>query len=179
VEQVVVPDKGAPLAIEFGTSGRFFYPDPTKVNTTIEVVTASCDTLAVVGKPNASKPDKVVKSAAKDEGAGTRDAKEQLDFIVGGGRFIFDVAAEVVVRMGGRPKSSAQRRSARVLAGRIMKEHGHRPMHVIRDLPQVLLLIATPTRMEALVDRFLERDLTYDSDAEFTEELVPRRSHQD
>jgi hypothetical protein len=69
-------------------------------------------------------------------------------FGLAGKRYILDIAAKVYLKMGARPKNSAQMRAARVLAGRLMTEDGHRTIHVERDLPQVLLALLTPTRAE-------------------------------
>jgi len=79
------------------------------------------------------------------------------------GRFVFDIAAEVVVRMGGRPSSKPQSRAARMLAGRLMTEHGHRPMHTERDLPLVMALIHTPTVMETCLENIIDAGVVYDA----------------
>jgi len=80
----------------------------------------------------------------------------------GRGRFVFDISADVVVRMGGRPSSKAQIKSARMLAGRLMKEHGHRPVHIVRDIPIVMSMILTPTAMERSVDAIINSGVVYD-----------------
>jgi len=50
--------------------------------------------------------------------------------------------------MGARPSTAAQIRSAKILAGRLMVEDGHRALHVERDMPDVLLALLSPTEAE-------------------------------
>jgi hypothetical protein len=76
-----------------------------------------------------------------------------------GTSFILEVAAEVHLRMGGRPTTDAQRRKAKQLAARLMLEKGHRHIHTERDLPMVLLALMSPTKFEASVDLWLKTTL--------------------
>jgi hypothetical protein len=62
--------------------------------------------------------------------------------------FVVDTACDVVNRIGRRPTSEAGIVAARRLAARIMQEHGHRPAHIVRDLPQVMILVCSPTVAE-------------------------------
>jgi hypothetical protein len=64
------------------------------------------------------------------------------------GLYISEVAARVHIQMGGRPVQQAQLRAAQILAGRMMLEDGHRPTHVERDLPLVMMFVLSPTRVE-------------------------------
>lgn len=75
-------------------------------------------------------------------------------------KFIFHIAAEVNVRMGARPKGAAQVRAARILAGRLMSEAGHRPTHIVRDLPWVIMAMHTPTEMELQMSDWFKTSLS-------------------
>jgi hypothetical protein len=76
--------------------------------------------------------------------------------------FIFKVAAEVTLRMGGRPKGPTELKAARLLAWRIMKSTDHRISHCERDVPKVLMLLTKPTETEELVDYAVESGLIFD-----------------
>jgi hypothetical protein len=65
------------------------------------------------------------------------------------------VATEVVARFGGRPKTNAELRAARIMAYRLMREADHRIKHCERDLPEVMTLIVTPTQAEARVEKLV------------------------
>lgn len=83
--------------------------------------------------------------------------------------FVAEVAAEVVGRMGARPKTDAARAAARQLAFRIMREHNHRLSHIERDIPIVLALAETPLEHERGLD---ELRLT----SEFTDRITVRQA---
>jgi hypothetical protein len=125
--------------------------------------------------PCASQQPPGLKGGAPS-GEGDDNLRIGDDFIVGSGRFIFDIAAEVVTRMGGRPKSTAQQKACRMLAARLMKEHGHRPMHIVRDLPAVTLLILTPTALELCVEKYIACDLEFDPTARNLQSLLKAQS---
>jgi len=76
------------------------------------------------------------------------------------GKYIFEVAARVHLQMGGRPTTVAQRRSSRILAARLMIEDGHRPTHVERDLPCVIMSLVTPTVAEEDLDEWFATALS-------------------
>jgi hypothetical protein len=76
------------------------------------------------------------------------------------GRYVFEVAAEVHLQMGTRPVTKAQLIAARILAGRIMRDHGHRPTHVERDLPVVIMALVTPTVAEEDLDEWFTTALS-------------------
>jgi len=100
-----------------------------------------------------------------------------------GGRFVFDISAAVVVTMGGRPRSVAQRKGARELAGRLMREANHRDVHIVRDLPSVMALICTPTAMERAFEAIIESGVVYDPQIDTVAKLIwnggyPRGSTQ-
>jgi hypothetical protein len=64
--------------------------------------------------------------------------------------FVYEIAAEVVRQLGGRPTSNAQMIAARRTAGRVMHDRDHRLAHIERDMPMVLALIQTETSTEIL-----------------------------
>jgi len=72
------------------------------------------------------------------------------------GTFIMDIAADVSNRLGGPPKTEAGIISARVLCNRLMTDAGHRPSHIMRDVPIVVALVCHPTRSEQWVQDLAE-----------------------
>jgi hypothetical protein len=71
------------------------------------------------------------------------------------GRFIRQVVCAVKVKFGVPKRNDANRMAVRDYAVRIMKEVGHRPSHIIRDVPVVVRLVFQPTD-EELVQARLE-----------------------
>jgi hypothetical protein len=63
-------------------------------------------------------------------------------------RYVREVAALVHLKFGRRPNSVAQWDAAKVVAAAAMREHGHRFRHIERDLPRVMLYLASPTHDE-------------------------------
>jgi hypothetical protein len=128
-------------------------------------------------------PEEVGSVVSQDDrsvvSSSTSNTTEEKTMVSNSGRFIFDVAAEVYSRLGGRPNSSAQLKAAKILACRIMKEHGHRPMHVQRDIHHVMLLLVTPDAMEQAFDAYMALNLEFDPAATSLTQLTrmqPRRN---
>lgn len=70
--------------------------------------------------------------------------------------FIQEVAAEVAMKFGRVPKTSAEWTAARLLAIRVMRDVNHRWTHCQRDLPKVLLLVSQATLDQTKVDSAIE-----------------------
>lgn len=91
--------------------------------------------------------------------------------------FLHKVAAEVVLRMGGRPTTPAELKAARLLAWRIMRSTDHRIAHCERDMPGIMALVATPTEVEEMMDTavqagsFFPRDIS--QERQLAAQLVP------
>jgi hypothetical protein len=72
--------------------------------------------------------------------------------------FIYKVAAEVVLRMGGRPTTTPELKAARLLAWRIMRAGDHRIKHCEKDIPKIMILISNPTTLESITDTVMIND---------------------
>jgi hypothetical protein len=63
-------------------------------------------------------------------------------------RFIREVVFAVKAKFGLPKRTEANRVAVRDYAVRIMKEVGHRPSHICRDVPKIVRLVFTPTDEE-------------------------------
>lgn len=62
--------------------------------------------------------------------------------------YVERVAAQVNLKLGGIPKTTAEREAAKRLAYRMMREDHHRYVHIARDMPIIMALIMTPTVLQ-------------------------------
>jgi hypothetical protein len=62
--------------------------------------------------------------------------------------YVETVAAQVNLKLGGIPKTTAERAAAQRLAYRIMRNDNHRYVHIARDMPIIMALILTPTILQ-------------------------------
>lgn len=62
--------------------------------------------------------------------------------------YVEEVAARVIIELGGRPNSAAQWKLARKLAFRLCDSDGHRPSHTRRDVPLIMAAIEVPVYNE-------------------------------
>jgi hypothetical protein len=100
-----------------------------------------------------------------DEIDGVVESKESNEFGITGTvadfgpqqtpRFIRQVVSAVKMKFGVPKRNEANRMAIRDYAVRIMKEVGHRPSHIVRDVPLVVRLAFQPTS-EELVQARLE-----------------------
>jgi hypothetical protein len=61
-------------------------------------------------------------------------------------RYVTAVAYQVKMKFGTPARSSANYKATREYAVKLMKEHGHRPAHIMRDIEKVITLVFINTR---------------------------------
>jgi hypothetical protein len=88
-----------------------------------------------------------------------RNIQERQQLLDGGDidnyPFAFDVAAEVVLRMGGRPKTPSELKAARMLAWQVMRNRDHRIAHCERDIVVILGMITAETEEERILNEMI------------------------